>query len=433
MELQALYNIFKQYPAVSTDTRHILPDSLFFALKGANFNGNEFAEHALVSGARYVIIDEVQYKKDDRFILVDDVLKTLQALAHYHRQQFEIPFIGVTGTNGKTTTKELLNAVLSKTYKTYATKGNLNNHIGVPLTLLAIDQTIEIAIIEMGANHIGEIDFLCQIAAPTHGLISNVGKAHLEGFGSFEGVKKAKGELYDWLQDSQGTLFLQGDNPFLKEMAAQRHINKVVTYGFSESNAIIGRLIKANPLLQIEWHLQQSEQVFQADTQLTGSYNTENFLAAIALGHYFDVPLGLINEAISEYTPTNNRSQITKTDRNTVICDYYNANATSMEAALTNMGIIEAEQKVIILGDMFELGDESSFEHQKVVDLAKTIVGARLIFVGKAFYEHKDGDSEFFETTDDVKSSLSIHPISGATILLKASRGMAFEKLMEVL
>ena len=243
MELQALYNIFKQYPAVSTDTRHILPDSLFFALKGANFNGNEFAEHALVSGARYVIIDEVQYKKDDRFILVDDVLKTLQALAHYHRQQFEIPFIGVTGTNGKTTTKELLNAVLSKTYKTYATKGNLNNHIGVPLTLLAIDQTIEIAIIEMGANHIGEIDFLCQIAAPTHGLISNVGKAHLEGFGSFEGVKKAKGELYNWLQDSQGTLFLQGDNPFLKEMAAQRHINKVVTYGLSESNAIIGRLI----------------------------------------------------------------------------------------------------------------------------------------------------------------------------------------------
>ena len=217
MELQALYNIFKQYPAVSTDTRHILPESLFFALKGANFNGNEFAEHALVSGARYVIIDEVQYKKDDRFILVDDVLKTLQALAHYHRQQFEIPFIGVTGTNGKTTTKELLNAVLSKTYKTYATKGNLNNHIGVPLTLLAIDQTIEIAIIEMGANHIGEIDFLCQIAAPTHGLISNVGKAHLEGFGSFEGVKKAKGELYDWLQDNQGTLFLQGDNPFLKE------------------------------------------------------------------------------------------------------------------------------------------------------------------------------------------------------------------------
>jgi UDP-N-acetylmuramoyl-tripeptide--D-alanyl-D-alanine ligase len=433
MELQALYNIFKQYPTVSTDTRHILPDSLFFALKGANFNGNEFAEHALVSGARYVIIDEAQYKKDDRFILVDDVLETLQALAHYHRQQFKIPFIGVTGTNGKTTTKELLNAVLSKTYKTYATKGNLNNHIGVPLTLLAIDQTIEIAIIEMGANHLGEIDFLCQIAAPTHGLISNVGKAHLEGFGSFEGVKKTKGELYDWLQDHQGTLFLQGDNSFLKEMAAQRHINEVVTYGFSESNAIIGHLIKANPLLQIEWHLQQSEEVFQADTQLTGSYNTENFLAAIALGHYFDVPLGLINAAISEYTPTNNRSQITKTDRNTVICDYYNANATSMEAALANMGIIEAEQKVIILGDMFELGDESSFEHQKVVDLAKTIVGARLIFVGKAFYEHKDGDAEFFETTDDVKSSLSIHPISGATILLKASRGMAFEKLMEVL
>lgn len=433
MELQALYNLFKQHPSVSTDTRNILPDSLFFALKGSNFNGNEFAEQALISGAAYVVIDEEKYKKNDRFILVDDVLETLQALAHYHRKQFNIPFIGVTGTNGKTTTKELLHAVLSKKYKTYATKGNLNNHIGVPLTLLAIDHDIEIAIIEMGANHIGEIDFLCRIAEPTHGLISNVGKAHLEGFGSFEGVKKTKGELYDWLEVHQGTLFLQGDNSFLKEMAEQRHIDKVVKYGFSESNAIIGNLIKADPLLQIEWHLQQSEEIFHADTQLAGSYNTENFLAAIALGHYFDVPLALINNAISEYKPTNNRSQITKTDRNTVICDYYNANATSMEAALTNMSIIEATHKVVILGDMFELGEESFHEHKKVVELAKTISGTRLIFVGKAFYEHQDVDGEFFETTSDAKEALLSNPISHATILLKASRGMAFEKLMDVL
>lgn len=433
MELQALYNLFKQHPSVSTDTRNILPDSIFFALKGSNFNGNEFAEQALISGAAYVVIDEEKYKKDDRFILVEDTLETLQALAHVHRKQLNIPFIGVTGTNGKTTTKELLHAVLSKKYKTYATKGNLNNHIGVPLTLLAIDDDIEIAIIEMGANHIGEIDFLCRIAEPTHGLISNVGKAHLEGFGSFEGVKKTKGELYDWLEANQGTLFLQGDNSFLKEMAEQRHIDKVVKYGFSESNAIIGNLIKADPLLQIEWHLQQSEEIFHADTQLAGSYNTENFLAAIALGHYFDVPLALINNAISEYKPTNNRSQITKTDRNTVICDYYNANATSMEAALTNMSIIEATHKVVILGDMFELGEESFHEHKKVVELAKTISGARLIFVGKAFYEHQDVDGEFFETTSDAKEALLSNPISHATILLKASRGMAFEKLMDVL
>lgn len=433
MELQALYNLFKQHPSVSTDTRNILPDSIFFALKGSNFNGNEFAEQALISGAAYVVIDEEKYKKDDRFILVEDTLETLQALAHVHRKQLNIPFIGVTGTNGKTTTKELLHAVLSKKYKTYATKGNLNNHIGVPLTLLAIDDDIEIAIIEMGANHIGEIDFLCRIAEPTHGLISNVGKAHLEGFGSFEGVKKTKGELYDWLEANQGTLFLQGDNSFLKEMAEQRHIDKVVKYGFSESNAIIGNLIKADPLLQIEWHLQQSEEIFHADTQLAGSYNTENFLAAIALGHYFDVPLALINNAISEYKPTNNRSQITKTDRNTVICDYYNANATSMEAALTNMSIIEATHKVVILGDMFELGEESSHEHKKVVELAKTISGARLIFVGKAFYEHQDVDGEFLETTSDAKEALLSNPISHATILLKASRGMAFEKLMDVL
>ena len=433
MELQALYNLFKQHPSVSTDTRNILPDSIFFALKGSNFNGNEFAEQALISGAAYVVIDEEKYKKDDRFILVEDALETLQALAHVHRKQLNIPFIGVTGTNGKTTTKELLYAVLSKKYKTYATKGNLNNHIGVPLTLLAIDDDIEIAIIEMGANHIGEIDFLCRIAEPTHGLISNVGKAHLEGFGSFEGVKKTKGELYDWLEANQGTLFLQGDNPFLKEMAEQRHIDKVVKYGFSESNAIIGSLIKADPLLQIEWHLQQSEEIFHADTQLAGSYNTENFLAAIALGDYFNVPLALINNAISEYKPTNNRSQITKTDRNTVICDYYNANATSMEAALTNMRIIEATHKVVILGDMFELGEESSYEHKKVVELAKTISGARLIFVGKAFYEHQDVGGEFFETTSDAKAALLSNPISHATILLKASRGMAFEKLMDVL
>lgn len=433
MELQALYNLFKQHPSVSTDTRNILPDSIFFALKGSNFNGNEFAEQALISGAAYVVIDEEKYKKDDRFILVEDALETLQALAHVHRKQLNIPFIGVTGTNGKTTTKELLHAVLSKKYKTYATKGNLNNHIGVPLTLLAIDDDIEIAIIEMGANHIGEIDFLCRIAEPTHGLISNVGKAHLEGFGSFEGVKKTKGELYDWLEANQGTLFLQGDNPFLKEMAEQRHIDKVVKYGFSESNAIIGSLIKADPLLQIEWHLQQSEEIFHADTHLAGSYNTENFLAAIALGDYFNVPLALINNAISEYRPTNNRSQITKTDRNTVICDYYNANATSMEAALTNMRIIEATHKVVILGDMFELGEESSHEHKKVVELAKTISGARLIFVGKAFYEHQDVDGEFFETTIDAKAALLSNPISHATILLKASRGMAFEKLMDVL
>lgn len=433
MELKALYHLFKQYPVVSTDTRHILPDSLFFALKGSNFNGNEFAEQALASGAAYAIIDEEQYQQDDRFVLVENVLETLQALAHYHRRQLDIPFIGVTGTNGKTTTKELLNAVLSKKFKTYATHGNLNNHIGVPLTLLAIDQHIEIAIIEMGANHVGEIDFLCRIAEPTHGLISNVGKAHLEGFGSFEGVKKTKGELYDWLQDNKGTLFLQADNLFLTEMAGRRQFKQVVKYGFSDSNAVIGRLIKANPLLQIEWHLQGSEDLFQADTQLTGAYNIENFLAAIAIGHYFNVPLVNINAAISEYKPTNNRSQITKTDRNTVICDYYNANATSMEAALANMRIVEAEHKVVILGDMFELGAESFDEHKKVIAYAKTIRDARLIFVGKAFCEHNEIGGEFFETTNDVKMALANEPISDSTILLKASRGMAFEKLLEVL
>ncbi|MNG61144.1 UDP-N-acetylmuramoyl-tripeptide--D-alanyl-D-alanine ligase [compost metagenome] len=433
MDIQSLYQIYKQYPNITTDTRKIEKDSIFFALKGANFNGNTFAEQALEIGARYVVIDEEIYKKGEQHILVEDVLTTLQGLANHHRKQLNIPVIGVTGTNGKTTTKELLYSVVSQKYKTYATKGNLNNHIGVPLTLLAIDATVEVAIIEMGANHLGEIAFLCAIAEPTHGLISNVGKAHLEGFGSFEGVKKTKGELYDWLQDHQGTLFLQGDNPHLGEMAAARQIAEIVTYGFSESNDVIGKLMKANPLLQISWKTKEDPQTYVIDTQLTGSYNTENFLAAIAVGLHFNISPQEINSGIEGYTPTNNRSQIMKTAQNTVICDYYNANATSMAAALDNIRIIEADKKAVILGDMFELGAESFEEHRKIVDNVKSMFTDRKIFVGKAFFEHRNGDAEFYETTIEAKTALKEKPIIGATVLLKASRGMAFENLIDIL
>lgn len=433
MDIQSLYQIYKQYPNITTDTRKIEKDSIFFALKGANFNGNTFAEQALQIGAKYVVIDEEIYKKSEQYILVDDVLKTLQDLANYHRRQLNIPVIGVTGTNGKTTTKELLYSVVSQKYKTYATKGNLNNHIGVPLTLLAIDGSIEIAIIEMGANHLGEIAFLCEIAEPTHGLISNVGKAHLEGFGSFEGVKKTKGELYDWLQDHQGTLFLQADNPHLREMAAARQIAEIVTYGFSETNDVIGKLLKATPLLQISWKAKGDPQTYIIDTQLTGSYNTENFLAAIAVGLHFDILPKEINLGIESYTPTNNRSQIMKTPHNTVICDYYNANATSMAAALDNVRIIEANKKAVILGDMFELGAESFEEHRKIVDNVGSMFADRKIFVGKAFFEHKNDGAEFFETTLEAKAALKERPIIGATVLLKASRGMAFENLIDIL
>lgn len=431
MKVEDLYAIYKQYSSISTDTRNIIKDSIFFALKGASFNGNSFAEQALENGAAFAVIDEESFQKGDNYILVDDVLSTLQQLATYHRQQLQIPVIGITGTNGKTTSKELLYSVLSQKYKTYATKGNLNNHIGVPLTLLSIDSSYEIAIIEMGANHIGEIEFLCNIAQPTHGLITNVGKAHLEGFGSFEGVMKTKGELYDYLQKNCGTLFLQADNSFLVEMAAKRNISNVVRYGFSEFNDIIGQLIVADPYLSISWRQQESKTFSEVKTNLTGSYNIENFLAAIAVGIHFGLDALEINKGISDYVPQNNRSQITKTDRNTIVADFYNANASSMSAALDNMDVLTAENKVVILGDMFEMGDEAYIEHKNIIEKAISLDFMRLIFVGKEFFKQKSDSAEFYESTDEAK--VAVVDLSNSFVLLKASRGMAFENLLKVL
>ena len=430
MEPAALYSYFLKHPIISTDTRNIQPSSLFFALKGANFNGNAFAAEALENGAVYAVIDEAQYHKDERFILVDDVLATLQGLAGHHRTQLRIPFIGITGTNGKTTTKELVQAVLSQKFKTYATKGNLNNHIGVPLTILSITKQTQIAIVEMGANHPGEIALLCEIAKPTHGLITNVGKAHLEGFGSFDGVKRTKGELYDYLANHGGTLFLQHDNPILREMASTRNINQVITYGFSANNNLVGELVAANPLLNVQWQRQGSTLQHSIHAQLTGSYNTENILAAVCIGDHFGVATEDINNGIAAYTPTNNRSQITKTVHNTVICDYYNANASSMAAALENLRILDSDNKVIILGDMFEMGDDSYEEHGKVVKQAMSLGASRILLVGKAFSQHEHPDAEYYETTDAAKEALVKRPIQGALVLLKASRGMAFEQLI---
>jgi len=425
-----VYQAYQKHKSISTDTRNILPNSIFFALKGANFNGNAFAEQALASGAAYAVIDEVAYQKDERYLLVEDVLSSLQELALMHRKQLQIPVIGITGTNGKTTTKELLYAVLSEKFNTFATKGNLNNHIGVPLSVLAIDDRVEIAIIEMGANHLEEIKLLSHIAEPTHGLISNVGKAHLEGFGSFEGVQKAKGELYDFLQEQKGTLFLQADNPYLSQMAAQRHFEKIVRYGFSENNDIIGELIQANPLIQLQWKTKLSPETYVVQTQLTGSYNTENFLAAIAVGLEFGLNADEINAGMAGYTPTNNRSQVTKTADNTVICDYYNANASSMAAALDNIKVIDAPRKVIILGDMFELGNESDIEHQKLVDNVLQIPAERIILVGQAFFKQQQPGAEFYKTTEEALKAIQEKPIQEAMILLKASRGMHFESLI---
>lgn len=431
MRIEKLYEIYKQFPSISTDTRNIKESSIFFALKGANFNGNTFASQALESGARYVVVDEEEFVKGEQYILVDDVLKSLQELALHHRKQLTIPVVGITGTNGKTTSKELVFSVLSQQFRTYATQGNLNNHIGVPLTLLSIDSTYEVAIIEMGANHVGEIEFLANIACPTLGFITNVGKAHLEGFGSFEGVKKTKGELYDYLSQRGGTLFLQADNPHLVEMAAQREFTRIVKYGFTATNDIVGKLLMANPYLSIAWKEGRKSESYEVYTQLTGSYNTENILAAIAVGLELGMTPSSINEGIANYIPKNNRSQITKTSRNTVVADFYNANASSMAAALDNMQVLTADHKVVILGDMFELGDEAFEEHKNVILKAKALHFERLIFVGKEFCKHQDEEAEFYKTTEEAATAIS--SLNDSFILLKASRGMAFERLLEVL
>ena len=434
MLIDQLYQIYKEFPKVCTDTRQISKDCLFFALKGDNFNGNSFADQALEAGAKYVVIDDPEfYKEDPAYILVEDVLSSLQDLARFHRKHLKMPFIGITGTNGKTTSKELLNSVLSQKYHTYATKGNLNNHIGVPLTILSLTEDIEIAIVEMGANHVHEIEFLCGISNPTHGFITNVGKAHLEGFGSFEGVMQAKGELYDYLNDNQGQIYIQGDNEYLLQMAADRNLKDVIYYGFTEKNQIQGGLVVADPFLTIFWKNKDDAERQEVKTNLTGAYNIENMLAAVALGKTFGLSIEEINAGLGNYVPQNNRSQISKTERNTIIADYYNANASSMAAALGNLDVIQADRKVAILGDMFEMGDQSEVEHRKVIEKAKSLKLDRLIFVGKAFYAQRDDQASYFESTDALKEDLLENPLDDFLILLKASRGMAFEKLMEVL
>lgn len=434
MGTHELYQYFKKHPSISTDSRNINAGSLFFALTGENFNGNKFADQALNQGAAFAIIDEPAFQKDDRHLLVDDVLTSLQELAKHHREQLNIPIIGITGTNGKTTTKELLYAVLSQKFTTYATKGNLNNHIGVPLSILEINRETELAVIEMGANHPKEIEFLCTLAQPTHGLITNVGKAHLEGFGGFDGVKKSKAELYDYLAKNDGTLFLQSDNSDLVEMANQHSFKEIVTYGFFEENNLFGAVSKREPTLTINWTKKNVTNLIE--TQVTGAYNLENILAAIAVGDYFGISPKALNQGIKNYSPKNNRSQLFKTKHNTIICDFYNANVSSVEAALENFTSLKGtSSKVLILGDMFELGDASEEEHRNIVNKAMFVRADFCVFVGEAFYKqrkHVEGVL-FFEHTKDLLAYLEKKPFQNALILLKASRGMAFENLLPAL
>ncbi len=432
MTIEELYRIYLDHPTVCTDTRKITKDCLFFALKGENFDGNSFAAKALEAGAAFAVIDNPQFKLNERCLLVADVLTTLQQLAAQHRSLLTIPVIGLTGTNGKTTTKELIRSVLSQKFKTYATSGNLNNHIGVPLTILGIDKQSEIAIIEMGANHQKEIELLASIAKPTHGLITNVGKAHLEGFGGFEGVKKGKGELYDNLKSSGSTVFINNENEHLMEMNRARQLTHVIYYGNKEGALVGGSIVENNPLLTVKWNYEGSQ--YEVRTNLTGSYNLENILASIAIGLHFGLSAEHINAGIETYMPGNNRSQVTRTASNTLICDYYNANPSSMSVALENFEAIDAANKVIILGDMFELGEESDAEHTAVLKKALNTIANKRIFIGKTFKKMgANVSAEFFEKTEEAAAELKKHPLQGATILIKGSRGMRMEQLAGLL
>lgn len=427
--LDSLYQLFLNHPVISTDTRNITEGAIFFALRGENFDANAFAEKALASGAAYAVIDNADYKTSDQYLLVPDVLTALQDLARYHRSRLNIPVIGLTGTNGKTTTKELINAVLAEKYKTFATKGNLNNHIGVPISILSITSETEIAVIEMGANHQKEIEFLCGIAQPTQGLITNVGMAHLEGFGGFEGVKKGKAELYAYLKAHHGFAFIHRNNPYLLEMGAATGLDKVIYYGTESADFIYGKLLEADPFIKLSWG--DAEGIYTAEVSLTGSYNFENILAAICIGRFFGLSAEQISKGLSSCQPKNNRSQITKTAHNTVICDFYNANPSSMSAALKNIALLSAAHKTVIIGDMFELGDESAIQHDLIAAEATKLNADLLIFIGKHFYALRDRyKGLFFKTPEEAEGHLKLNPVKDSLILLKGSRGMALEKLL---
>ena len=427
MKIRDLHQLFLNSKGVTTDTRSLTPSTLFFALKGENFNANNFAQQALDSGASYCIIDEVQTPMNERFILVDNVLQTLQELANFHRKYLDIPVVALTGSNGKTTTKELINAVLIQQYNTHATQGNYNNHIGVPLTLLQMDKTTEIGIVEMGANHAGEIAQLCEIAAPNYGYITNFGKAHLEGFGSEEGVVKAKSELYDYLKRNKETIFVNiDDNKQVKQIGDYQNIK---TFSSEYNSDFTIKLENDSPFLNVK-----VDDIY-IQTQLLGRYNITNIAAAISIGLYFKLELDVIKKGIESYVPKNNRSQVIKQNSNTIIMDAYNANPTSVEAALKNFKAMNGEEKVVILGDMFELGPQSFHEHHAVISMVKDFDFTKAYFVGSNFFNHQKEFpfADFFKNVADVKKHIIATPIKNTLILVKGSRGMALEHLLDVL
>jgi UDP-N-acetylmuramoyl-tripeptide--D-alanyl-D-alanine ligase len=424
--MERLFKLFYECTGVSTDTRNISADSLFVALKGEHFNGNTFAIAAIENGAKYAIVDEIAYANNHTIFYVEDALSYLQQLAHYHRLKFSIPVIGITGSNGKTSSKELIHAVLSKKYHSLCTIGNLNNHIGVPLTLLRLTESHEIAIIEMGANKPGDIAELCAIAHPTHGIITNIGKAHLEGFKDFQGVLATKTELYASIQQNSGILFACMDDDVLMN-ACKKYPLPLITYGSSTKALIVGELSHLDPFVHFSWHNHAYHSPV-LHTQLVGKYNFNNFLAAVAFGNIFEVSFEQLNEAIEGYIPQNNRSQVTKTENNTLIIDCYNANPSSMKSALESFHEIQGVEKLAILGDMLELGNESLSEHQLIINYCKENK-IPFLTVGPIF---KQLNAEGFENQESFRAYASNIKINHTMILLKGSRGIALEKLIDL-
>lgn len=424
MQIPDLYDIFLQYPSIQTDTRRLKNGDIFFALKGPSFNGNLFAKQALDAGAAYAVVDEAIEGADNRIIEVGDVLETLQQLAKYHRQQFDIPFIAITGSNGKTTTKELVHEVLSSTYTTYTTKGNLNNHIGIPLTILSVGMDAEMAVIEMGANHQKEIESYCTYTLPTHGIITNCGKAHLEGFGGIEGVRKGKGELYDYIRENGGTIFLMKDYDYLVQMS--KGIADITTYGTADA-AIVGTADSNKEMLCV--HMQRGTGIKHIQTHLVGDYNLPNVLTAVAVGKYFAVPDEKIKAALENYVPSNSRSQLIEKNSNRIILDAYNANPTSMKAAVENIAKMSGD-KVLMLGGMMEMGDNSLEEHQALIDLISKYQWKQVVLVGGDF-DKVNNPYSFFNTAADAGKWLKEQQFTNTSILVKGSRSMQMEKVLE--
>ena len=425
MQIKELYELFLAHPSVETDTRKLKAGDIFFALKGPNFDANQFAQKALLDGAAYTVVDEYDGPDDSRILKVTDVLNSLQELAKYHRQQFNIPFIAITGSNGKTTTKELVHEVLSSTFKTYTTQGNLNNHIGIPLTILKVKADAEIAIIEMGANHQKEIEAYCQYTLPTHGIITNCGKAHLEGFGGEAGVRKGKGELFDYLKAVKGTVFIMNDYEYLQEIA--KGMAEIKTYGTRDAE-ITGEVKNSAGFLEVL--ITKGAEIDTIYTQLIGEYNLPNVLAAVAVGKYFKVADEKIKLALENYTPSNSRSQLIEKGSNKIILDAYNANPSSMKAAIENFAKMEGGNKVLLLGGMMELGAESIAEHQNIISLIDNYKWKAVVLVGGDYHKLKHSYVNF-ENATQAREWLQQQNFTNTQLLVKGSRSMQMEKVLE--